>query len=115
MRIIRLESENIKRLSAVAIEPSGSLVVIGGKNEAGKSSFLDSIQYALAGGDSLPAMPIRRGEKKARVVADLGDIIVTRFFTATGSRLEVQNKEGAVFKSPQAILDRMTGKLSFDP
>lgn len=94
MKIVRLKSENVKRLNAVEITPEGNLIVIGGKNEAGKSSVLDSIQYVLAGGDSLPAMPIRKGQKKAQVVVDLGDIVVTRVFTVGNSRLEVANKDG---------------------
>ncbi|MDE2470486.1 MAG: AAA family ATPase, partial [Bradyrhizobium sp.] len=65
MKIIRLESENIKGLRAVEVEPDGNVVIIGGKNGAGKSSVLDSMWYALGGKDALPSKPIRNGEKKA--------------------------------------------------
>jgi len=115
MKIVKLEAENVKRLSAVEITPDGSLVVIGGLNEAGKSSVLDSIEYALGGGDSLPSMPIRQGQKKAHVILDLGDIKVKRYFTKIGSRIEVSSGDGLPMSSPQAILDRLTGRLSFDP
>ncbi len=57
MRILRLQSENIKRLSAVDITPDGSTVIIGGRNAQGKSSVLDSIAYALGGAKLLPAKP----------------------------------------------------------
>jgi len=40
---------------------------------------------------------------------------MTRVFTASGSRLEVANKEGMVFRSPQAVLDKLVGAIGFDP
>ena len=115
MKIIKLESENIKRLSAVQIEPDGSLVVIGGRNNQGKTSVLDSIEYALAGTSSIPSEPIRRGEKKARVVVEMDGLIVTRTFSSSGSKLVVSDKQGFTKTSPQQLLDSLTGKLSFDP
>src|SRR5438105_246147 len=114
-KIIKLTSENVKRLRAVEIKPDGNVVVIGGKNGAGKSSVLDSIQYAL-GGEPADKMPVRRGEEKAKVVVDLGDIVVRRTFTAAGgTALVVTNADGQKQSSPQAILDRLVGKLTFDP
>lgn len=116
MKIIKLQTENVKKLTAVEITPEGNLVIIGGKNGAGKSSVLDSIMYALAGGDSLPPKPVRRGEDKAKIEIDLGDIIVKRTFTAAGgTSLVVSNKDGVKFASPQAMLDGLVGRLSFDP
>ena len=114
-KIIKLTSENVKRLQAVEITPDGNVVVIGGKNGAGKSSVLDSIEYAL-GGDTADRMPVRRGEEKAKIVLDLGEIIVKRTFTATGgTSLIVTNADGVRQSSPQALLDKLTGKLTFDP
>lgn len=116
MKILRLTAENVKRLSVVEIAPDGSpIIVIAGENEAGKSSVLDAIEMALGGEKSLPPEPVRRGQEKAKVIADLGDIIVTRRFTQSGSSLTVTNREGAKFPSPQAMLDGLVGRLSFDP
>lgn len=117
-RIIRLEASNFKRLHAVEIIPSGSTVVLSGSNGAGKSSILDSIEAALAGKDHIDAVPIRIGEHKARIVVDLGDIVVERTFTAGGgTSLVVRSKEtGEPLRSPQAILDALCGSsLMFDP
>ena len=116
MKILRLTAENVKRIKIVEIEPDGNLVVIGGRNGQGKTSVLDSITYALAGKTTHPTRPIRDGESKAKVVCELDDIIVTRTFTeAGGGTLTVTNKDGAKYPTPQALLDKLTGKLGFDP
>lgn len=124
MKILALKSSNIKRLSVVEITPDGNLITIGGKNGAGKSSVLDSIAYALGGAALVPEEPIRMGATEAHVRVDLGDLIVTRKFrlvtkdggeTNTISELEVKSKDGAVFPSPQGMLNQLIGKLSFDP
>lgn len=115
-KIIKLTSENVKRLKAVEITPEGNLVIIGGRNAQGKTSVLDSILYALGGKAAIQAKPLREGEEKGKIVVELENLIVTRTFTASGGgTLKVENKEGAQFKSPQAILDGLTGQLAFDP
>jgi DNA repair exonuclease SbcCD ATPase subunit len=117
-KIIKLTSENTKRLRAVEIVPDkdGHLVVISGRNGQGKSSVLDSIAMALAGGDAIPPMPVRKGADKAKTVVELDDLIVTRTFTAAGgTSLKVTTRDGKPQLSPQAILDRLVGKLTFDP
>lgn len=114
-KIVRLEASNIKRLKAVRITPEGTAVVIGGKNEQGKSSVLDTICMVLGGAKFVPEMPIRSGQSRAHGIVELDDLIVTRKFSASGSSLEVTLKDGTPMKSPQAILDKLIGKLSFDP
>lgn len=118
MKILSLSAENIKRLSVVEITPDGSpILVIGGHNGAGKSSVLDAIEMALGGASAVPSHPVRNGQARGKVVIDLGDFIVTRTFTAaTGATaLVVSSKDGAKYGSPQALLDKLIGKLSFDP
>lgn len=115
MKIVSLHSENVKRLKAVTIKPDGSLVEITGKNGQGKTSVLDSIWWALAGSKNIQAQPIRKGEEKALIRLDLGDLIVTRKFTAGGSSVIVEKADGARYKSPQQMLDALIGDLSFDP
>jgi len=115
LRIVRLEAENIKRLTAVAVEPTGATVIVSGRNGQGKSSLIDSIAYALGGKGLVPDEPIRRGQDSARVSVDLGELVVTRVFTASGSYLTVTNDDGAKYPSPQKLLDGLVGALCFDP
>lgn len=115
MKIVSLQAQNFKRLKAVEIKPDGSLVVISGKNAQGKSSVLDSIFAALGGADALPSKPIRKGEQSARIKLDLGEIIVTRKFTQTGSTVVVEQANGARFNSPQTMLSQLIGSIAFDP
>lgn len=115
-KIISLRAENVKRLRAVQIDPKGHIIVVGGQNEQGKSSLLDSIAMALGGKDEIPETPVRTGEKKAVIILETEEIVVKRTFTDTGGTvLIVENKEGMRFQSPQAVLDKLTAKLTFDP
>ena len=115
MKIVKLTAENIKRLVAVEITPTGNIVKITGRNSAGKSSVLDSIWMALGGSDAIPKQAVRKGQEKATIRLNMGDLVVERRFTPSGSVLYVENADGARFKSPQAILDGLVGRLSFDP
>lgn len=116
LTIVRLTAENVKRLRAIEIKPDGNLVVLSGKNAQGKSSVLDAITYALGGKGAVCAEPIRRGQESAEIVCDLGDLVVKRRFTAGGgTTLEVTSREGLRFPSPQAMLDKLVGELTFDP
>ena len=121
MKIIELRAENVKRLKAVQIRPTGPLVEIAGRNGQGKSSVLDAILWALAGADTFQRAPIRKGEEEAVIRLDLGDIKVRRTFKHKGeagefaTSLVVENGEGARYSSPQKMLDALVDHLSFDP
>lgn len=118
MRIVRLTAENFKRLRAVEITPDGDVVVVAGRNAQGKSSVLDAIYLALAGGGAArdTPRPVRDGEEHAFVDLDLGRIRVTRQWDAGGkTSLRVTAADGAKYGSPQTMLDELVGRLSFDP
>lgn len=120
MKIIALEAENLKRLTAVRIEPDGNLVQITGRNGQGKTSVLDSIWWALAGTSNVQTTPIRKGEERATITLDLGELKITRAFIAQDdgtytTSIKVENGEGARFQSPQSMLDEFLGQLTFDP
>lgn len=116
MKIISLQAENFKRLRAIEIKPTGPLVEITGRNRQGKSSVLDAIYAALGGKDAHPSQPVRTGEDKAMLRLDLGELVVTRRFTAAGgTSLIVEAQDGARYQSPQAVIDKLMGHIAFDP
>lgn len=116
MKIVSLQAQNVKKLRAVQITPDGSVVQITGRNGSGKTSVLDAIYWALAGASVHGSKPVREGEEKALVRLDLGDVVIIRRFTAGGgTSLVVEAANGAVFRSPQTVLDQLLGKLAFDP
>lgn len=116
MKIVELNVENFKRIRAVTVRPDGDAVIISGRNAQGKSSVLDAIWAALGGreGNRIDK-PIREGEDTATVRVDLGDLIVTRQWTAKGTTVKVEARDGAVYKKPQDVINGFFGKLSFDP
>jgi len=134
MRILNLKSENLKGIKAIDITPKDDMVIISGKNGAGKTSAIDSIWYALlwkSGSKGTP-MPIRKGAKYAEVKVTLCEdltkeeiaqgkvpeplFIVTRNWTANDKTyLKVSNGKGLIYTSPQKLLDDFIGFLSVDP
>ena len=120
MQIISLTAENIKKLKAVKITPDGNVVMITGENDQGKTSVLDCISYGLEGSKKIDKRPIRKGEESAKIALDIGDndeveFTVEKTFTEKGSYLTIKNKEGFKATSPQALLNKIVGKISFDP
>ena len=120
MKIINLQAENIKKITAIEIAPDGNMVQITGKNGQGKTAVLDSIWWALGGTKPHQPRPIRDGETKATIRLDLGTLIVTREFKKVKdgritTKIMVQNVDGSSFSSPQTMLDNLIDSLSFDP
>jgi hypothetical protein len=133
VRILSLHAENIKKLKVVDITAGPDAMVLTGRNEQGKTSALDAIEYVLAGGKALKYTlePIRRGEERATAYVHLGEpqydsngsevscepnLKITRKWTSNErSYLTVENADGSVRKAGQGILDSIVGNLTFDP
>jgi len=116
MKIVHFTAENVKKLKAIDITPDENFVVLEGKNAQGKTSVMDCIAWALGGTRLLPDKPIRDGQDKAEIKLDIGEYEVTRSWTSNEkSYLKVENKDGFKTSSPQAVLDKLIGDLSFDP
>ena len=103
------------KLKAVEIVPKDNMVEIRGKNASGKSSILDSIVMALAGGKSIPEKPINKGADKGKIIIELPMYKITRSFTKDNSYLAIEAVDGSKVKSPQKFLDDLVGSISFDP
>ena len=114
-RIVKLDVTNFKRLRHVTIKAQPYVNIVGGRNAQGKTSVLDAIAAALGGKRMMPAEPIRKGQKKAEIVVDLGELVVERVQTAKTDRLVVKNANGEIAKSPQALLDQLWSDRTIDP
>jgi len=121
-RLIRLEIENVKRIKAleITIDPATAVTIIRGANAQGKSSILDAVAYALGGKRIQPPKLIRNGQREARVLLDLEDLIVERWWWTEengtiGSEVQIRSKDGQEKKPAQRLLDALIGRLAFDP
>lgn len=113
MKINRLEIENIKRVKAVKLEPASSgLTVVGGKNNQGKTSVLDSIAWALGGDRYRPSQAQREGSiipPNLHIVMSNG-LVVDR--KGKNSALSVTDPDGK--KGGQQLLNEFVNQLALD-
>jgi energy-coupling factor transporter ATP-binding protein EcfA2 len=121
MRIKTIHVQNFKKIRNVKLEDADrGLILIGGKNGAGKSSFLDAVTCLLTGAEAIPANPIRDGEKEGFVEVETDGFTIRRTFTRKedgtfGGTLSIKSADGMRAASPQAWLDKKLGSLSCDP
>ena len=108
-----LEIENVKRIKAVTLTPTSTgLTVIGGRNNQGKTSVLDSIAWALGGEKFRPSEAQREGSvtpPHLKITLSNG-LVVER--TGKNSTLKVIDPEGR--KSGQQLLNSFVEVLALD-
>lgn len=113
MKINKLEIENVKRIKAVKVEPKASgLTVIGGNNNQGKTSVLDSIAWALGGERYKPSQATREGSvipPTLHIVMNNG-LVVDR--KGKNSTLKVTDPNGK--KAGQQLLNEFVEQLALD-
>ncbi len=117
-RLTSLKVENFKKLILAEISPEGNVTVVGGLNESGKSSLLDSISVLLQGKAVKIPEPVRRGAKKAKITGEIKSdewdafesLYITRTISKAGNwSIKVTNKDGAEYKSPETMLRQLFG------
>ncbi|MBO4938878.1 MAG: AAA family ATPase [Oscillospiraceae bacterium] len=113
VKINTLEFENVKRIRAVALEPSrAGLTVIGGNNNQGKTSVLDAITWALGGDRYKPSNALRDGSTippRIRITLSNG-LVVER--SGKNSALKVTDPNGR--KSGQQLLNSFIEELALN-
>ncbi len=113
MKISKLEIENVKRVKAVSLEPTqNGLTVIGGKNNQGKTSVLDSIAWALGGDKFKPTSARREGSvvpPYLHVEMDNGLVVERR---GENSSLKVIDPAGR--KGGQQLLNEFVETFALD-
>ena len=113
IKINKLEIENVKRIKAVKIEPTANgLTIVGGKNNQGKTSVLDSIAWALGGEKYRPSEPQRDGSvipPNLHIVLSNGLIVERK---GKNSDLKVIDPDGR--KGGQQLLNDFVEQLALD-
>lgn len=113
MKINKLEIENVKRIKAVKVEPKANgLTVIGGNNNQGKTSVLDSIAWALGGERYKPSQATREGSvipPTLHIVMNNGLVVERK---GKNSALKVIDPNGQ--KAGQQLLNEFVEQLALD-
>jgi DNA repair exonuclease SbcCD ATPase subunit len=114
MKILELSIRNLRKIEAVDITPKSNIIKIEGKNGNGKTTVLDSIFFALAGG-KIPDGVIKDKESKSIITVKFDNYIVKKTITDINNYLSVETIEGLRPKNPQSFLNDLVGKIAFDP
>lgn len=113
IKINSLELDDVKRIRAVKLEPSESgLTIIGGKNNQGKTSVLDSIAWALGGDKFRPSGAAREGSAvppHLKVKLSNG-IIVER----CGKNSDLKVTDGSGKRGGQQLLNAFISTFALD-
>ena len=113
IKINKLEIENVKRIKAVKMEPTANgLTIIGGNNNQGKTSVLDSIAWALGGETFRPSEAARQGSvipPNLKVTMSNGLVVERK---GKNSSLKVTDPSGQ--KAGQQLLDSFVEKLALN-
>ena len=113
MKINKLEIENVKRVKAVKLEPmANGLTIIGGDNNQGKTSVLDSIAWALGGDRYRPSGAQREGSvvpPTLHIVMSNGLVVERK---GKNSDLKVTDPTGK--KGGQQLLNEFVEQLAID-
>lgn len=134
MIIAEFHAENFKNIRVVDItpDPDNPTVLLSGPNAAGKSSILDAIEAAIAGGKATKTRrPIRDGEDHAEVRIQFGQFDVLRTWDRKGDGDDFETKmilkqlaaepdeqgqpRWSHVARPQELLDRFWSALAMDP
>ena len=113
IKINKLEIENVKRIKAVKIEPTANgLTIVGGNNNQGKTSVLDSIAWALGGDRYRPSQAQRDGSTippTLHIVMSNGLVVERK---GKNSSLKVTDPTGN--KGGQQLLNEFVEQLALD-
>lgn len=113
VKINQLEIENVKRIKALCVVPTANgMTIIGGNNNQGKTSVLDTIAWALGGDRYRPSNPEREGSAiPPRIKLTLSNgLVVER--SGKNSALKVTDPNG--IRSGQQLLNSFIEELALN-
>ena len=113
IKINKLEIENVKRIKAVKIEPTANgLTIVGGNNNQGKTSVLDSIAWALGGEKYRPSKAQRDGSTIPPTLHIVMSNGLVEERKGKNSSLKVTDPSGN--KGGQQLLNEFVEQLALD-
>lgn len=119
MKIKALTVEDYMAVRRVRIEPDAerALILIGGKNGAGKSSTIRAFRAAFGSAKEIAKDPVRHGAKRAKLLYELDNgIVIEREIEPDGAtRLIVRDADGLPMRRPQELLDDLRGSHFINP
>lgn len=123
--LMRMITKNVKRVRYVDVTFNDTLTLVGGDNEQGKTSYLDSFGFCMGGKDAIQMQPIRNGQQEGSVRCDFGDgkqvqLSVTRTLKRLGdsdftSEVDVEIPGHVPPTAIESFLKKLTGEYAFDP
>lgn len=125
MTLMRMVTRNIKNVRYIDVTLHDTLTLIGGDNEQGKTSFLDSFGVCMGGKLAADMKPIRNGQQEGFVQCDFGDgnqvkLTVKRTLMRLGdsdftSEVDVEIPGHVAPSGIETFLRKLTGTYAFDP
>jgi predicted ATP-dependent endonuclease of OLD family len=121
MKITQVDISNFLRVSEATVEVGDDgVVVLGGENGAGKSSFLKAVECTLSDARNLPVKPLHgKAEKGSTTVKLSSGHVITRTIRtdkkgAVKTELKIHDGMGNPIL-PSEFLPTIIGDLAFDP
>lgn len=124
MKVISIELRNFKKHEELTVSPQGKNVFLLGPNQAGKSSIIDSIFFALNPGKETPQdkipVPLRKGAKDGSVKIVIGgdgkEYVVTRKFKdgSDERKISIASSDG-MSTTKVDMLEKLIGYKKIEP
>lgn len=122
-KLIAFQVDGIRKLKAVEMQfdKTQGLIPIVGKNRAGKTTIIDSIEILIRGNKYLEKDIISHGKDKAKIVGTISNgertYEITRSITRKSSSLKIKDVTLGLEKTddPQKFLDGFLNAISANP
>lgn len=115
MKLTGLRIEGLRKIKCAELDFDGQhLVEIRGRNQAGKSTVIDSILWLFKGTRAIPKDVVTHGMERGEIIGEVGEYTVRRVVKPDGtSNVTVEGANGKVPKA-QEFLDQISGQF-LDP
>lgn len=126
MKLVQLNVSGFKRITVAEVEfdtDASGVVVLKGRNGAGKSSFLDAFAALVTPGRNIPkrSMPVHAGEDEALIVGEFADDdgrifkVTRRYVAETGKTSILVQQDGLKVADTSTITSAIYSHIALDP